>query len=323
MHAADRERPAQDADGSARRRIIIKIEAETEDKELDTNVRVTGRYSVTAGKGGAETDRQRELRFVQKESGVYEAEINAEEAGTYFITARAIRKVKRDGKEVEETEIVRSAETLPLAPEFTVVNCNTPLLERIAAMTGGKSYADDDDALRQAALNKDVFRSFGKPVQARLPLWYWLVFAAGLLLLCDVAVRRIAIDTGKLRLLFARTWARLRGQVVPEMPRPLEIARLQPRRGQAGSSARFEGGPAPVPTPPTLSGPAPSATGPTEPAPPQETEDFTSRLAHAKRGSWTSERRTNSDLDLPQPAAPARALAGAAGCGSHKNRSMS
>ena len=54
------------------------------------------------------------LAFVQKNSGQYELEVKAEEAGSYFITAQAtrLRKVKgRDGQEHEIEEGVDSVRT--------------------------------------------------------------------------------------------------------------------------------------------------------------------------------------------------------------------
>ena len=51
-----------------------------------------------------------ELKFEQKNSGEYEAEFKAEEAGSYFVNAQATRKVKiaKDGKEIEVEEGVDS-----------------------------------------------------------------------------------------------------------------------------------------------------------------------------------------------------------------------
>ncbi len=266
-------------------RIVVRLEAEDDDKQPDARLEVEGRFSVTTGAAGAEADKRRELHFVQREAGAYEAEIRADEAGTYFITARAIRKVRRDGKEVDEVEIVRGAETLPLAPEYTVLRCNTPLLERIAALTGGQVFDDADESLEHAAATGALFRSFKKPIEARLPLWFWLLFAAGLVLLADVAVRRIAIDTNKVRNWCVRAWLRVRGQVIPEPEPPVLVGRLQTRKAQDSTRAarRFEAGPLAVgPVAPAVDASAPSTAVP--PKPKEESpEEVMSRLARAKK----------------------------------------
>ena len=64
------------------------------------------------------------LEFVQKNSGQYELEIKAEDAGSYFVTAQAVRTKKvvgRDGKTYDDEEgvdSVRSGVTVPYSPEF-------------------------------------------------------------------------------------------------------------------------------------------------------------------------------------------------------------
>jgi uncharacterized membrane protein/Mg-chelatase subunit ChlD len=281
-------------------RIIVRLEAEDDEKQPDARLQVQGRFNVTAGAaGGAEGDKRRELHFVQREAGVYEAEVRADDAGTYFITALATRKVREGGKEVERTEVVRGAETMPLAPEYTVLRCNKPLLDRIAAMTNGKVYDDEDQALLDAAAHPDsaLFRPFQKSVEARLPLWYWLLFAGGFVLLTDVATRRIAVDTRKVKAWFVRAWLRLRGQIVPEPEREVYFDRLQARKAQPGrvqdptrAARRFEAGTltaGPVPTvwdagAPQIGAPAqPAAPEPEKPA--ESPEEVMSRLARAKK----------------------------------------
>src|SRR5205814_3487986 len=92
-----------------------------------------------------------ELKFEQKNSGEYEAEFKAEEAGSYFINAQARRTTKqvKDGKEVEieESDSIRSGVTLPYSPEFADLESNTNLLDQIADMTGGMVYDETDKAL--------------------------------------------------------------------------------------------------------------------------------------------------------------------------------
>jgi Mg-chelatase subunit ChlD/uncharacterized membrane protein len=274
-------------------RIVIKLEATDEDKQPDTRLAIEARYSVSSGPASADNDKKRELRFVQRETaGEYVAEIKAEDAGTYFITARVKRKVKRGNTEVEEVEIVRAAETLPLAPEFSVVPTNTPLMSNLAKMTGGNLYADNEEELARVARDKTLFRDFKKPVLAKLPLWFWLVFTAGYVLLADVTARRLAVDTSKLSKWWGRTWLRLRGQIIPEPEREVVTDRLAPRRpavrGDAARAAqRFEAPllpTGPVPTAGAAPPPGPTPPAAEQPKPPEaETGDVFGRLAKAKK----------------------------------------
>src|SRR6516164_6899806 len=101
-----------------------------------------------------------------------------------------------NGKEQVRQEIdsVRSGVTIPYSPEFADMESNTPLLEKLRAATGGTTYPEDDDAVAEAARSGEVYRT-GLPSSKSLqPVWYWLLLLTGILLFCDVAVRRIAVD---------------------------------------------------------------------------------------------------------------------------------
>ena len=181
-------------------KIKVVVEARTQDGKPDTSLRLRGGLTSPTGKAG-EGGKKLDLRFVQKNSGMYEAEVKAEEAGSYFLNAQATRtrKVKgRDGKEhvVEDegTDSVRAGVTLPYSPEFAELESNTALLDRIAEMTGGEKYMDDADVLDETAKKGTVFRSPVERSRFSLPFHYWLLLLAASLLLLDVAVRRLAFD---------------------------------------------------------------------------------------------------------------------------------
>ena len=61
----------------------------------DTNLTLRGGVTAPAGKA---TPKQRPAVSMQKNSGQYEAEFKAEEAGSYFITAQATRTVEGAGQ---------------------------------------------------------------------------------------------------------------------------------------------------------------------------------------------------------------------------------
>jgi Mg-chelatase subunit ChlD len=285
-------------------KIHILVDARTDDGKPDIHLKLRGGITPPSGKGD-QAAQQRELRFVQTNSGQYEAEVKADEAGSYFLNAQAVRtkKVKgRDGKEreIEEgVDSVRAGVTLPYSPEFADLTSNTPLLERLCELTGGQRYEEDDILLADAAKSGTVFRRAPERVKSLLPLWYWLVFLSAVLLVADVAVRRLAMDTHRLAERGRYVWARLRGQPVPE-PMQEVVDRLQMRRTLPGATPtravqRFESDTLPasglpfgadatsVPPPPTPSAahPAAPSLGAAQPEP--EAGDYASRLLKAKK----------------------------------------
>src|SRR5262249_2101837 len=135
-------------------KVKVTVEARDDNNRPLVNLNLRGGVTPPGAKG--DDPRKLELRFEQKNSGTYEAEFKAEEAGSYFINAQATRltKIVKDGKEVEVREgsdSIRSGVTIPYSPEFADLESNTALMEKLRALTGGKSFADDDEALDSAA----------------------------------------------------------------------------------------------------------------------------------------------------------------------------
>ncbi len=87
---------------------------------------------------------------------------------------------------------------------------NPALLEKLQKITDGKSYADDQKSLHEAALSGDVFRPNPISQQSLQPLWYWLVVLAGVCLLLDVAMRRIALEPAAAWAGAAALWGKIR-----------------------------------------------------------------------------------------------------------------
>jgi uncharacterized membrane protein len=285
-------------------KVKVTVEARTEDGRPDTKLHL--RAGVT-GPGDPEEGKKQGLAFVQKNSGQYELEVKAEEAGSYFVTAQATRTVKQKGRDgqmhdVEEAiDGVRSGVTLPYSPEFSETESNTALLERIRDLTEGRRFEDDDAALEAAARSGAAFRPGPDRVKSQLPLWYWLLFVAGVLLFFDVAVRRIALEPHRVREVAGRAWARLRGRSVAPV-REEFFERLRTRKAAVGeglarpeAARRFEApaegtGPAPAGAEATAS----AAPPPPRPAPPpsaapkadEPAEDLMSRLRKAKEKTW-------------------------------------
>jgi uncharacterized membrane protein len=252
--------------------------------------------------------------FRSKGGGLYEAEFPAEEAGSYFVTVQAIRpKLGGDGKIVRDaagqplTEVYDSARagvTVPYSPEFADLESNTPLLRRLAELTGGQFYTEDDPRLDEAVRTAAFFRPAPDATRALLPFWYWLVFAAGILLLVDVAIRRISLELAEVRSTCGKAWAWLRGWNEPEPEAGSGLDRLSRRKAAVArelqrqqAARRFEPAgsslaepppagaeeyrlPPPAVAPPSSGSPpaAESAQG----GPPAEADDPLTRLRKAR-----------------------------------------
>jgi uncharacterized membrane protein/Mg-chelatase subunit ChlD len=282
-------------------KVRVTVDARTDDGKPDTTLKLRGAVTAPGGQPDGAGSRK-ELRFTQNNSGRYEAEVKAEEAGSYFITAQAVRIKKvagRDGKdhEVEEgVDSVRSGVTLPYSPEFSDLEANTVLLERLRETTGGRAYEDDAVSLEEAAKSGAVFRPAPERVKSMLPLWHWLLALACGLLLCDVAVRRLAVEPAQVAAKVRNLWARLRGLPVAEPAAEAFMGRLRVRTAQAGegpggrAARRFEGEPgglAPAGAEASAVPPSPAGPPPTQPTAPQpEAGDYTSRLMQAKKRVW-------------------------------------
>jgi uncharacterized membrane protein len=265
---------------------------------------------VTVTTPGQKGDTARRLKFERKGPDSYEAEFPAEESGSYFLNGHLTRRVKstKDGQDVWKQEIldsVRSGVTVPYALEFADMETNSPLLERLREITGGKTFADNDRVLADAARAGDVFRRGAVASPTLLPVWHWLLFLSALTLLGDVAVRRIAVEPNEAIAWARRSWERLRGQATVTSAPAEFIERLKSRKAQIDESLereraerRFDVANAPAAAPPssavTPSTEPAAATPPAhEPKPglaPDKAqpppEDYASRLLKAKKKVW-------------------------------------
>src|SRR5262249_48785775 len=144
-------------------KIRVTVEARTDDGKPDTTLKLRGRVTGPGGRPD-EGGQKQDVVFAQKNSGVYEAEIKAEEAGADFIAVQALRTGKEkgpDGKEREKevaVDSVRTGVTLPYSPEFSDLETNTALLERLRERTDGVTYRDDDEALAAAVREGQLYR---------------------------------------------------------------------------------------------------------------------------------------------------------------------
>lgn len=281
-------------------KIRIIIHARDADKTPLTDVDL--KAGVTSPAFKVKDDRKSALKFEQKNAGVYEAEVPADEVGAYFIHVQAKwKKISKDkdGKEVVEEQVgsVRAGVSVPYSPEFIDTEGNADLAEQIRKMTDGRAYRDDADFLDKVARAGDVFRSTPRTHASLQPLWPWLVFAAAWCLLFDVAVRRIAIQPEVVWVSAVTYWNKLRGQADTDDSSSETIERLKSRKAEATESidkkkaaTKFEAREGEAPAEPPAPSPTMTASEPTEQPkapPPQKTEepeeDYATRLMRAKK----------------------------------------
>ncbi|HVK19059.1 MAG TPA: VWA domain-containing protein [Fimbriiglobus sp.] len=266
------------------------------------------RGAVTPPGALAPGDKPPQVEFRAKGGGIYEAEFPADEAGSYFVNVQALEPergpdgnviLEKDGTARMKTfDAARAGVTVPYSPEFADLESNTPLLRRLTEVTGGRFHTEADEDLQKLLASGELFREAPATVRALLPFWYWLVFAAGLLLLLDVATRRIAIEWAEVRSASRKVWANLRHQEVAA-EESAGLGRLLRRKAEVGevidrgrATRRFE--PSGTPSDPAPAGadeyvsavpgsqsPPPAARRADEPAA-EEEEDTFSKLRKAK-----------------------------------------
>ncbi|MFL5338754.1 MAG: hypothetical protein ACJ8F7_01190, partial [Gemmataceae bacterium] len=278
-------------------KIKVTVDARDENKKPITNLKLEG--AVTAPTPQANGGKPIVLDFKQKNAGQYEAEFKAEEAGSYFLNANAktTSVEKQNGKDVvvERTvDGVRSGVTIPYSPEFADLESNTALLRKVAEMTGGNVYNEDDPELKKIEESGTVYRPAPANARSLQPVWFWLVLLAGLFLLADVAVRRIAIEPAELGGYLSRQWDKVRGRREAASATPAFLERLKSRKAVVSEEIigerarrRFEGeapaGAMPLGADATAA-PPPRPTTPQPRVQPEAAgDDYAARLLRAKR----------------------------------------
>jgi uncharacterized membrane protein len=240
-------------------KVKVTIDARDKNNRPLTDLTLRGRFTPPSLKSGE--SRQMDLKFEQKSSGVYEAEFKADEAGSYFVHAQAVRKSKvmKNGKEVEieeATDSARAGVTIPYSPEFADMESNVPLLKKLAEITGGQVFlakprqtvgdkafpdyatiAEGTPEMLTAADSGAIFRRTGLPPARSLqPVWFWLLFFTGTLLFFDVAVRRIAVQPAEVAGAAQKVWQRLRGRASAAESAPQFLERLKSRKAQVSEA---------------------------------------------------------------------------------------
>jgi uncharacterized membrane protein len=193
--------------------------------------------------GGKSVD----VALAQQAPGLYRGQFEASELGSYVVS---VAEDAPGGKRVST-----SGFSIPYPPEYKRFRANTPLLERMAKVTGGMALAKPADAARPAA-------NAGFSIT---PLWPLFALIAALLLPFDVAARRVAIPIGTL---IAQLVGAIRRRRLPvAVATPARIERLQNAKERAHVKA----------APEEEAAWPPAAVAPTEPT------SAASRLLDAKK----------------------------------------
>jgi uncharacterized membrane protein len=231
-------------------KIKVTIDARDQNKKPLTNLRLEG--AVTPPSPAANGGKPIVLDFKQKNAGQYEAEFKADEAGSYFLNATAKQTVEeqKDGKKVLVDKIVdgvRSGLTIPYSPEFTDLETNLAAMRRIAEITGGNVYEENDPELKRVVDSALVYRQSPHKERSYQAFWFWLVLFAGVGLLLDVAIRRVAVEPSEAFATASNWWERLRGRRIAMAEIPF-LERLRSRKASVGETIdkdrgtrRFEG----------------------------------------------------------------------------------
>jgi uncharacterized membrane protein len=121
--------------------------------------------------------------LTQTAPGRYEAQVNTNETGSYLF------KIRQESGEETYSDFTRGL-TISYKPEYRHLATNTEFLTEMAAATGGKLNPTLDEIM---AVSPE------EAVRVRTQIWPWLLIAALLLFVADVAVRRF--DLAGVRLL--------------------------------------------------------------------------------------------------------------------------
>ena len=158
----------------------ISVEAVTPDGDyrnlLDLRAHIA--HVTTEGLITPRIERE-EVPLPQTAPGHYEAGFQTRGTGAYMVTVE-----ERRGGKTAATQMANLV--IPYSPEYQAVRVNPNLLAEIAERAGGKVNPPPADIFTRLRFGSRQLRD----------LWVWLLLAAGILFVFDVAVRRILLPWG-------------------------------------------------------------------------------------------------------------------------------
>lgn len=118
--------------------------------------------------------KKKQLAISQTSPGRYELEFPTQDVGPYFLNI-----MQKQAGEIVNTQVTGTVVSYP--EEYLVHNANESLLTQLSTVSGGKFNISAEEA----------FRSPENPVTLRIHLWRPFLITALILLLIDIALRRI------------------------------------------------------------------------------------------------------------------------------------
>ncbi len=185
-------RPAQSTD--------CEIFADVQGQDVTVNVEASDAEGRSVQFAGIEAQvlmpqmKAEPLVLTQSGPGQYAGRFRAEASGSYIVNIQYRNAGVEAGQRLANTVV-----TIPFAPEFRDLTDNTPLLEEVSRITGGRVLPSDPNRAR-------LFDYAGLEFpQTQLPLLRPLLLVWIVLFLLDVAVRRVVLDV-RAGLRRAKTW---------------------------------------------------------------------------------------------------------------------
>ena len=118
--------------------------------------------------------KKKELTVAQTAPGRYELDFPTQDVGPYFVNI-----MQKQGGEIVNTQVTGTVVSYP--QEYVVHNADEALLTQLSTVSGGKFDPTPED----------TFRTPEHPVLLRIHLWRPFLITALILLLIDIALRRI------------------------------------------------------------------------------------------------------------------------------------
>ncbi|MEZ6212077.1 MAG: glutamine amidotransferase, partial [Phycisphaerales bacterium] len=173
------------------------------------------------------------FELTQTAPGRYEGDFASNKAGTHIVTLRYDAAGVDGG--APDRGSVQAAVLRPYPDEYRALEDNTPLLQQVADLTGGRVLPDNDPA------GADLFSRQGltMPVSLR-SIWLAIALVSLGIFLTDVAVRRVRIDIPAI-ISWARGLFKAKGSTASQVD-ALRAARQTTRAKLAERAARSEKG---------------------------------------------------------------------------------
>jgi len=218
----------------------VVVEAVGDDAQFQNRLAVGGSVLTPAG----EAER---VTLVQTRPGIYEAEFDARDEGSYVVALNAVGE--------EGSVALRGGTSVNGTAELTDLQSDEAAVRRVAERTGGRvlpafSLLPEGTGLfaREWVDAGGVERTLPE-LSTPLPIWDWLVPLLIALILIDVAIRRIAWDRELVGAMLGKATDRVRGiTVTTRTDRDANTLGALRQRRQGGKAdvktARFEADPA-------------------------------------------------------------------------------